>query len=259
MLFYIPTDWISLKRIKWWLLFAGVFSLLYCWGVTRGILTHKPISTLDFIQVVVNGIGAIAIWGLGLRKRVLWQKLWRLIFGFDLLILFLTWIFPGSTKQERHIISEIYIVLVLALPYYSGMFIYAFRSRAIWHPGEVNPSNNLPEREWRLTNSQKERIKNILVKIQSLLRDGHETHQAELIQHALDGTEEEFSGFLISDDLWGGPGSVADQALIGDKKARRELENLMFQLGRIQVKKNIVNARTKMWTIAFKERRNMSF
>ena len=242
-MFYIPTDYIPLKRIKWWLLFAGVFSLFYCWGVIWIILTHKPVSTLDFIQFVTTGIGVFAIWGLGLKKKVLWQKFWRIIFGVDLLGYLLIWLIPATTKQERYLVREIYVGLVLGLPYYSGMFIYAFRSKAIWHPGEVD-----------------QKIKNILTKIYDLLSDGNETHQNyPELQHALNGTEEEFSEFLISNDLWGGLGSIADQALIEDEEARRELEKLMFQLGRIQVKKNIVNIRTEMWTIAFKERRNMSF
>jgi hypothetical protein len=174
---------------------------------------------------------------------VLWQKFWRIIFGVDLLGYLLIWLIPATTKQERYLVREIYVGLVLGLPYYSGMFIYAFRSKAIWHPGEVD-----------------QKIKNILTKIYDLLSDGNETHQNyPELQHALNGTEEEFLGFLVSDDLWGGPGSIVDQALIEDEEARRELEKLMFQLGRIQVKKNIVNIRTEMWTIAFKERRNMSF
>jgi hypothetical protein len=38
-----------------------------------------------------------------------------------------------------------------------------------------------------------------------------------------------------------------------DTKLRRKIENLMIQIGSIQMRNGFVNARTQMWVTAFKD------
>jgi hypothetical protein len=59
--------------------------------------------------------------------------------------------------------------------------------------------------------------------------------------------------YVVSDDLWGGAGSVADQAVIGVPDARKKLDELLIRLGREQIKVGRVNARTEMWLTAFEK------
>jgi hypothetical protein len=58
--------------------------------------------------------------------------------------------------------------------------------------------------------------------------------------------------FLKSNSLWGGAGSVADQAGIdGGREKRRKIEAILIDLGNFQIQEGILNQRTKMWTEVF--------
>ena len=61
--------------------------------------------------------------------------------------------------------------------------------------------------------------------------------------------------FLTSNSLWGGAGSVADQALLDIPDARDELENILIRIGREQKALGKVNERTDMWLSFFESRR----
>ena len=67
------------------------------------------------------------------------------------------------------------------------------------------------------------------------------------------GDEKKMWDFLVSNELWGGAGSVADQAVLEIPDARRELESLMIDLGREQMSLGRVNVRTEMWVTAFEK------
>lgn len=58
--------------------------------------------------------------------------------------------------------------------------------------------------------------------------------------------------FLTSNSLWGGSGSIADQAGIdGGREKRRKIESMLIDLGNFQINEGILNQRTKMWTEVF--------
>lgn len=94
-------------------------------------------------------------------------------------------------------------------------------------------------------------IRNILTKIKGLMHAGNDQEYFEMIQKVLQGNDEELWAFLTSNDLWGGAGSIADQALIDDKGLRKELEKLLIDLAAQQEKIGRLNSRTKSWADAF--------
>jgi hypothetical protein len=93
----------------------------------------------------------------------------------------------------------------------------------------------------------------ILAEIASLLEVGHEEPFALPVRNALSGPSQALEEFLRSNDLWGGAGSIADQAFDGRSEHRKELENLLIQLGRIQLSYGDANIRTKNWVEAFEK------
>jgi hypothetical protein len=86
------------------------------------------------------------------------------------------------------------------------------------------------------------------------LRDGGESRLAEHAESAAAGSDEQLLDFLTSNDLWGGAGSIADQAG-GDKRTpqRRRIETVLVALGHEQLKTGQTNVRTEMWVSAFEE------
>lgn len=67
--------------------------------------------------------------------------------------------------------------------------------------------------------------------------------------------DSELWDFLTSNSLWGGAGSIADQALIEMLGPRRELEEILIRLGKAQERLGRVNVRTEMWVSAFEDPR----
>jgi hypothetical protein len=74
-----------------------------------------------------------------------------------------------------------------------------------------------------------------------------------MLNAALASCDDAVTAFVMSDELWGGAGSIADQALGGRSPARRQLEQLLIELGREQIATNHTNPRTETWTSVFRE------
>jgi hypothetical protein len=73
---------------------------------------------------------------------------------------------------------------------------------------------------------------------------------------SLAAAENRLDEFLTSNDLWGGSGSIADQAGMPDGKRTdktREIEHALIQLGKEQVRLGLVNPRTASWIATFAE------
>jgi hypothetical protein len=84
---------------------------------------------------------------------------------------------------------------------------------------------------------------------------GEHTLAAE-VENAISGPENELDAFLTSNELWGGAGSIADQAGVGKglrRDERRKIERALVQLGKEQIREGKVNPRTAMWVGAFEE------
>jgi hypothetical protein len=85
-------------------------------------------------------------------------------------------------------------------------------------------------------------------------RDDWDWVFVDMVSDALKGTEQELQAFLVSNELWGGAGSIADQAGFGpERDARRRIHSALVNLGEAQIKAGLVNARTETWVSAFKK------
>ena len=102
-----------------------------------------------------------------------------------------------------------------------------------------------------------EELLSILEQLKHLLSEGGEPHYVNYIQKALEGGEEDAWEFLCSNELWGGAGSVADQALLENDLLRQKLEKLLVQTGELQQKVGRVNVRTEMWVSAFSKQQKL--
>ncbi|MHC4412538.1 MAG: hypothetical protein ACYSW6_06140 [Planctomycetota bacterium] len=98
-----------------------------------------------------------------------------------------------------------------------------------------------------------EEIRDKLKQLRDLLRDGNENYQANQVEDALVGSDDNLRTYITSNELWGGAGSIADQALVDNRESRRKIEAVLSELGEIQMKAGIVNVRTEMWTSAFRQ------
>ena len=96
----------------------------------------------------------------------------------------------------------------------------------------------------------------ILIEIAHLLERDPREYYAILIKNVLSNSNGVVEAFLISNELWGGSGSIADQSLIGCPDLRKELESLLIRLGKIQLNAKKTNVRTESWIIAFESWRN---
>src|SRR5688500_16029054 len=100
------------------------------------------------------------------------------------------------------------------------------------------------------------RVKKHLGDLAELLSANGDAQLAAMVKAAISATESELVHFLTSNELWGGAGSIADQAGMGTgvrTDARRNIERVLVELGEEQLRVSLVNSRTAMWVIAFKE------
>jgi hypothetical protein len=93
-------------------------------------------------------------------------------------------------------------------------------------------------------------VRATLTEIASLLEAGDEEMYALLVWNALSGSAQDLENFLISNELWGGSGSIADRPFVDRSPQRKELEKLLIRLGRIQLRSGKTNIRTQSWVTA---------
>ncbi len=117
---------------KCWLAYAAYISIAYGLGVFQGLVQRRFVSEIEVVLTIINGFGIAALWGLGLRKRISTQVFWRILFCVDLLLYIWTSVFPARPVPKLPDGVVFAVLLVFTIPYYSGVFIYAFRSPAIW-------------------------------------------------------------------------------------------------------------------------------
>jgi hypothetical protein len=93
-------------------------------------------------------------------------------------------------------------------------------------------------------------VRQILCQLAVALEETREPF-AFLVQRALTRSDEKLQQFLISNELWGGSGSIADSAFdTSESKAIRFYE-LMIKLAKHQIEVGKVNVRTEGWVSAF--------
>jgi len=93
----------------------------------------------------------------------------------------------------------------------------------------------------------------ILSELAELLESGCDGAAAVMVRDALSGPQGTLGEFMVSNELWGGAGSIADEALIADRDRRTALESLLIRLGKLQMDANRTNVRTAMWVTAFEQ------
>lgn len=98
----------------------------------------------------------------------------------------------------------------------------------------------------------------IVEEIADLLEMGNAQSFALLVRNALSGSAQTLDEFLRSNELWGGAGSIADQPFEGRSTQRKELEKLLIQLGRLQLRGGNANVRTRPWVEAFEKWHQLS-
>jgi hypothetical protein len=106
---------------------------------------------------------------------------------------------------------------------------------------------------WKYIAMDNVALRAILTEIASLLETGHEDSFAMIVRNALSGSAKTIEDFLRSNELWGGAGSIADQPFTGNSTQRKELEQLLIRLGRVQIDAGNTNIRTESWVVAFEK------
>lgn len=97
-------------------------------------------------------------------------------------------------------------------------------------------------------------IRDEMADLMGVLRKSGDDHSANEIEDALAGSEEDFWAFLVSNEVWGGSGFIADQGGVnGSGGLRKEITAIMVRIGRMQMSENMVNPRTEMWVDAFEQ------
>src|SRR5438309_9934963 len=87
-----------------------------------------------------------------------------------------------------------------------------------------------------------------LEELARVLSDQGENGLALTVRSVVSGDDEKLDAFLVSNELWGGAGSIADEAgMSRGRESRRPIENALIRLGLAQVDAGRVNPRTSMW------------
>jgi len=98
------------------------------------------------------------------------------------------------------------------------------------------------------------RMRTQLNRLAGVLSAQGEEELALTVRSVVSSDDQKLEAFLVSNELWGGAGSIADQAgVTRGRESRRAIEAALIALGRAQVGSGRVNPRTLMWIEAFRK------
>lgn len=100
-----------------------------------------------------------------------------------------------------------------------------------------------------------ERFRRLLTELHAALVHVADKGCANEVERALVSSDVGLQEFLGSNELWGGAGSIADEAGMdsGRDEGRRRIEAILVRLGEAQQQAGLVNVRTRSWVDAFRE------
>ena len=104
-----------------------------------------------------------------------------------------------------------------------------------------------------------DRLRAILSELADELESGGDQYEqlaATWVRAALSGAQQALDEFLVSNELWGGAGSIADSAFVSDQTRRARFEELLIKLGRLQIEADRTNLRTESWVRAYESWRD---
>jgi hypothetical protein len=93
-----------------------------------------------------------------------------------------------------------------------------------------------------------------LAHLATVLREAGDSKLASRVDAVLTQSDADVGAFIQSNELWGGAGSIADQAGMAEgtrTRTRRRVERALIDLGREQVRINKLNPRTLGWVKTF--------
>lgn len=97
-------------------------------------------------------------------------------------------------------------------------------------------------------------LKKALGRLEHVLRQHGDVDSASLVRQALESDDKCIHEFLVSNELWGGMGSIADQAgCENGREVRRQIEAELIRLGTEQIRLGLVNPRTERTVAVFSE------
>lgn len=95
-------------------------------------------------------------------------------------------------------------------------------------------------------------FRTLLEELADALRDAGDVEFADEVRDAASSDQLVMLAFLVSDELWGGSGSIADSAGIdGSSRSRARVETALVRLGKAQLERGVFNPRTAKWVTSF--------
>lgn len=116
-----------------WRVYAWALLLLLV--VTWFGLIGADIRAIDLIDIPVSIVGLIGVFGFAYRTPVFRALVWRTWF-----VLQPVWDIAYNLVGGDGDVKRAAIVIAIAAPGYVALFLYAYRSRALWRGLELNPN-----------------------------------------------------------------------------------------------------------------------
>jgi len=122
----------SIKNWRW-AAFAIFLTLLFGVCFILGIIRNSYFNLPERLYFSVYILSLLALWGLGLQRRIFSRLFWRVLFFVHVLLFGLCLIY-GVKYDVPLLWCVIFSVIeaMILIPYWIGLFIYAFRSKHIW-------------------------------------------------------------------------------------------------------------------------------
>ena len=118
----------------WWTSVAAILTFLFLGGMfTEIIIDKSKLSFIQYTERTFNCIGVLPLWGLGLQRKLLNERFWRLFFLVDAVLFVVAQITIDDPATHKYPLALILSLIVLIFtPNFIGIYLYAFRSDKLW-------------------------------------------------------------------------------------------------------------------------------
>lgn len=123
------------SNIKFWSIFLIIWILLTLYTLVVELSVKSTINVSNLVNIFLQVIGALGIYGLISNKKLLTLNFWKIFFKLQLglVVIVILFVFLNPAKSSNSIVNLNYLIFIGFYGlYFYGLYLYSYKRPELW-------------------------------------------------------------------------------------------------------------------------------
>ncbi len=123
------------SNIKFWSFFLIIWILLTLYTLVVELSVKSTINISNLVNIFLQVIGALGIYGLISNKKLLTLNFWKIFFNLQLglVVIVILFVFLNPAKSSNSIVNLNYLIFIGFYGlYFYGLYLYSYKRPELW-------------------------------------------------------------------------------------------------------------------------------